>query len=81
MFSPDGVGINETLKPITSVHELKQLLLQVFYRWGSLTFRTEQIDHGWDGVGSAPDIYVWKIRLVDGQGDGHEHIGHVALLR
>ncbi len=80
-FTPDGDGINDVLRPITSVRDPKHFSLKIFNRWGSSIFTTGDQEKGWDG-GTAPSgIYVWKVWITDALGTQHEVVGHVALLR
>ncbi len=80
-FTPNGDGINDVLRPITSVRNPKDFSLIIFDRWGARLFATADVQQGWDG-GSVPSgVYVWKLWITDAMGDQHTGVGHVVLLR
>ena len=59
----------------------------IFDRWGNMIFNTENLNTGWDGRANngadeaQQDVYVWKVKLTDVFGKGHEYIGTVTLVR
>jgi len=87
-FTPDGSGLNNIFRAYTNIAVTK-FEMNIFDRWGSLLFNSEDIVRGWDGTfrGQAlnPGVYVYFIRyeLVNGSGVVEEKIvsGDVALLR
>ncbi len=84
-FSPNSDGINDVFGVVTSVNASKEFELLVFDRWGENIWASTDTHHGWDGsVGGseAPiGVYVWKLRLLDSVGEGHEEVGRVMLVR
>lgn len=66
-FSPSGDGINEVFIPVISTTELGVYEFQIFDRWGTELFYTEDILEGWDGLYKGakvfPGVYVWKLKL------------------
>jgi gliding motility-associated-like protein len=80
-FSPNDDEINELLRPITTVQDPRDFRMSIYDRWGSLIYTTRKLEEGWDGAKTDPGVYVWKIWISDAQGNMHEHIGHVTLLR
>lgn len=80
-FTPNNDGVNDVLMPMTSVRDPEAFLFMVYDRWGEPVFTTEDPHQGWDGSSYPLGIYVWKIWITDSQGDRHEQVGHVALLR
>jgi gliding motility-associated-like protein len=80
-FTPNGDGINDLFRPISSVARPKEFRMQVFDRWGAVLFSTEDLHQGWDGGGHPPGIYAWRLWITDTRGDRHELTGHVALVR
>jgi len=50
-------------------------------------FDNENLTIGWDGTANRGmniaqmDVYVWLINTKDINGDKHEYVGHVTLLR
>lgn len=47
-FSPNGDGENDEFKPVTDCNLAYSI--QVFNKWGSITFATNDITEGWDGT-------------------------------
>lgn len=80
-FTPNGDGINDVLMPITSVRQPSAFELRIFDRWGKQVYSTGSIHTGWDGGSLSSGVYVWKIWITDTEYNGHELVGHVALLR
>ncbi|MBP8823284.1 MAG: PKD domain-containing protein [Flavobacteriales bacterium] len=80
-FTPDGDGINDVLRPVTSVRDPAGFQLHIHDRWGTVRYSTGDPQGGWDGR-SAPDgLYIWSIWITDALGKPHEQRGHVVLLR
>lgn len=46
-FSPNNDGTNDTFKPVTDCQ--LTFFMQVYNKWGSIVFSTEDITKGWDG--------------------------------
>jgi len=65
-FTPNGDGLNDRFR-ISDIEPGKQWLLQIFNRWGTLIFQTNDLNTGWDGTcfnQPCPcDTYVWVITL------------------
>jgi len=80
-FSPNDDDINEVLLPQTSVQHPKYFRMSIYDRWGGLMYTTTDLYAGWNGGSVEPGVYVWKIWITDAQGDEHEKIGSVTLLR
>lgn len=47
-FSPNNDGINDTFKPITAI-EIAEYQLQIYDRWGSVIYVTNDIEQSWNG--------------------------------
>lgn len=47
-FSPNGDGENELFKPVTDCN--LQYSIQVFNKWGAITYASADITAGWDGT-------------------------------
>ncbi|HEY0976631.1 MAG TPA: gliding motility-associated C-terminal domain-containing protein [Flavobacteriales bacterium] len=80
-FTPDGDGSNEVFVPIHSVREPREYRWMIFDRWGSVLFETTTSGAGWDGGAQVEGVYVWKLWIRDTEGQRHERVGHVALIR
>lgn len=59
--------------------------LLIFNRWGELIYTIEDINDYWDGTYNGilvqDGTYVWKATLLDLNGDEHEFVGHVNVLK
>jgi gliding motility-associated-like protein len=75
---------NEVFRPIIAGYEGWRYKLTIFDRWGLAIWSTEDRNVGWDGRkdGAEPviDVYVWKV-ILERDGDAHDFIVHVTLLR
>ena len=89
-FTPDGDGNNEFFFPKGIGIEEGAFSFYIFDRWGDMVFKSEGSFAnvvGWDGIAnngkevSQQDVFVWLIRTEDQNGNAHEYIGHVTLLR
>lgn len=75
-FMPKGVGINPD-----------NFTMRIFDRWGNMIFQTNDVNHGWDGHANGGskvaqiDTYVWKIETQDFNGNNHQYIGHVTIVK
>ena len=89
-FSPAS-GISENSRLHVFGHGIISMELFIYDRWGDMVFKSQgSFDReviGWDGTAnggqniSQQDVYVWLIRTEDKNGDAHEYVGHVTLLR
>ena len=93
-FTPNGDGKNDYFFPQGIGVEEEEFEFYVFDRWGDLAYKskgtfdlTKFAEWGWDGKANGGkkmaqnDVYVWLIRTDDTNGDTHEYIGHVTLLK
>lgn len=83
-FSPNGDGLNETLKPLAL--GLKSVdAFRIYNRWGQLLFQTRLIGVGWDGTfggkEQAPGTYVWYAEGTDYLNRKIQRKGSVVLIR
>jgi gliding motility-associated-like protein len=86
-FTPNGDGVNDVWFPKGIGIGDDQYELYIFNRWGQLIFESYDKNIGWDGTARSSgnlaklDVYVWMIRTVDHNGEPHEYIGHVTVVR
>ncbi|MFT3885682.1 MAG: PKD domain-containing protein [Flavobacteriales bacterium] len=80
-FTPNNDGINDLFGVVASVRRPTGYILTIFDRWGAELFTSTQAYQGWDGSGLPDGVYVWKLSIRDAEGQLHEHVGHVTLLR
>jgi len=83
-FSPNGDGLNESLKPI-SIGYRNINYFRVFNRWGQQMFYTTKVNEGWDGTwkGVPQDIgtYYWILSITNRFGKEEVVKGDSALIR
>ncbi len=69
-FSPDGDGLNDAFRAITSSGNIASFHMYIYNRWGVLVFESHDISQGWDGnynSDPAPSgAYVYKIEYTVG---------------
>jgi len=89
-FTPNSDFLNDLFMPKFSPYGLdeKTYEMEIFDRWGHSVFKTKDPAKGWDGTiqnkGNDPlkeDVYVFKIKYKDVEGNVYDKIGHVALIR
>ena len=64
-FSPDGDGLNDAFRAITSSDNIASFQMYIYNRWGILVFESHDITRGWDGTykgKQAPaGTYVYRV--------------------
>ena len=84
-FSPNGDGLNELFMPQGTGYVTDNYLFEIYTKWGSRVFRTNDITAGWDGKskGGADSFnqYLWYLRVTDNLGTIHNLKGFVTLLK
>jgi gliding motility-associated-like protein len=64
-FSPNGDGVNDVFRVVSSADNITRFSLQIYDRWVELVFESTDINEGWNGQIKnrlAPaDSYVWAI--------------------
>ncbi len=82
-FSPDADGYNDELH--VDGNNINQMTLQIYNRWGTLVFETQDQAQGWDGTyqGKAlpPDVYGYYLQCTCDGGDTALLKGNITLLR
>lgn len=92
-FTPNGDGLNDEIKPKGAAWMFDNYAFEIYTRWGVRVFRTTDPTKGWDGgyhesrdipgkyLANANDVYYWKAKLTDNQGNEHRYEGHFMLVR
>ena len=58
-FTPNDDGTNPVFLPIFSYpDEIEEYRMEIYNRWGTLVFRTEEITFGWDGANAMNGVYA-----------------------
>ncbi|MFN4234061.1 MAG: PKD domain-containing protein [Bacteroidia bacterium] len=82
-FTPNGDGVNDSF--YGKGYGIKEIVFQVFDRWGLLLFETTDVNEGWKGTyqgeNCQQDVYVYQVRIVDIFDRKHQYRGHVNLIR
>jgi gliding motility-associated-like protein len=88
-FTPDGDDINEVFLPrLTGIPFMETYKFEIFDRWGTVIFVTEDPTEAWTGsvregdYFAKDDAYNWQI-IVQLKGSDKERVyaGHVILIR
>jgi len=86
-FTPNGDGINESFFPKGFGIDKENFQLYIYNRWGDVIYETTNIDLPWDGRGNTGEeiapigVYVWMVVTYDIDGNEHQFVGKVTLLR
>lgn len=86
-FTPDGNGVNDVFRPITTDMAPEDYHLRIFDRWGQMIFETTDPVKGWDGSGKGggkanTGVYVWRLEYRPlFTADKLDAFGQVTLLR
>jgi gliding motility-associated-like protein len=90
VFTPNGDFLNDRFV-IHASAEIKQIdMVQIFDRWGELVFEQYEFppnteEYGWDGrlngEEKIPAVYTYFATWKDGEGDPHQSMGDVTLVR
>ncbi|MBK7383603.1 MAG: CotH kinase family protein [Flavobacteriales bacterium] len=85
-FSPNGDGFNDTFRPMINVVDLASFEFEVFDRWGSVLYATNNPWAEWDGTAGGHDVpvgvYPFRAYAVDAvKKDVHELFGHLTIVR
>ncbi len=70
IFSPNGDGINDTLRFVDPSNQFPNVSLEVFDRYGNSVFEMAQYDSSWDGTSNNGNLprgtYFYLLNLGDG---------------
>ena len=87
-FTPNDDGLNEEFIPVftkdTNFDE-KSFEMEIYDRWGHMLFKSKGVLKGWNGVFKGEpvkeEVYIYKIRYKDPEGNLNNITGHFTLLR
>jgi len=88
-FSPNFDGLNDVFTPVFSEYGLdtKSYEMEIFDRWGHSLFRTKDTSKGWDGSVQnkgeplKEEVYIYRIKYKDLEGNSYSKMGHLTLLK
>lgn len=82
-FTPNGDGLNEEIKVVGKF--IEQVEFSIFNRWGTLIFKSNELDKGWDGFlpdREAPEgTYSYTVLVKDASGEEYFKSGVFNLIR
>lgn len=84
-FSPNEDGLNDVFHPV--MLGISKYEMRIYDRWGELIFETQNQDEPWVGNVKGGNhyaengVYIFKVKVNDMLGLGHEFTGHIALIR
>ena len=83
-FTPNGDGLNDVFKPITSA-EIISYQLDIFMMNGQHIFSSKSLDYGWNGEYQGSLVtngtYIYVIKYKDTTGKEHIDKGQLLLMR
>jgi gliding motility-associated-like protein len=84
-FTPEGDGLNETFNVHGLTSEFYGYEMQIYDRWGSKVYHSNNIAKGWDGTvngkNGLPGVYVYIITMRNPLHHVIQFKGAVTLLR
>ena len=82
IFSPNGDGVNDTLRFVDDTNQFPNNRLEVFDRYGNSVFEMEGYDSTWDGTGNNGDLPKGTYFYVLDLGNGTEpQKGWIQIIR
>lgn len=83
-FSPNGDGLNETLKPIVG-SDVKSFTLSVYDRWGNRILLSSDPKLSWDGTVNGQPLntgpYAFMLEIIYLDGTTEMKSGNITLIR
>lgn len=79
-FSPNGDGRNDLFRCRVN-DDISKYQLQVFNRWGTLVFQSNDPGQAWDGYRQPAGSYVWVLVYTDSKLQGRRQQGSLVLVR
>jgi hypothetical protein len=83
-FTPGG--LNPIFIPVVSFQDVSKYEFSIVDRWGQVVFQTNDPTVGWDGVHQqsgklvAPNLYVYVLKVVDGNNQEYFFRGNVSVI-
>ena len=84
-FTPGG--FNPIFIPVITFSDINKYEFSVVNRWGQVIFQTTDINQGWDGTLpdsdklATNDVFVYVVKVVDGNNQEKFYRGTVTLIR
>lgn len=83
-FTPGG--LNPVFIPVVSFQDVSKYEFSIVDRWGQVVFQTNDPAQGWDGHHQqsgklvAPNLYVYVLKVVDGNNQEYFFRGNVSVI-
>ncbi|MNK01806.1 hypothetical protein D3C87_196140 [compost metagenome] len=83
-FTPGG--LNPIFIPVVSFQDVSKYEFSIVDRWGQVVFQTTDPTVGWDGLHQqsgklvAPNLYVYVLKVVDGNNQEYYFRGNVSVI-
>ena len=81
-FTPGADALNPVFLPVFSYpDEIEEYCMEIYNRWGTLVFRTEEKTFGWDGANAMSGVYAVIVRYKT-RGEAERTVkGSVTVVR
>jgi gliding motility-associated-like protein len=83
MFSPNGDGNNDAFCVLGNC--VQSMELTIYNRWGEVMFESSSQSNCWDGTHRDKPVnsgsYVYKLRVINTDGEEEITTGNVTLVR
>ncbi len=81
-FTPGADALNPVFLPVFSYpDEIEEYRMEIYNRWGTLVFRTEEKTFGWDGANAMSGVYAVIVRYKT-RGEAERTVkGSVTVVR
>jgi gliding motility-associated-like protein len=81
-FTPNDDGKNQVFLPVFSYpDEIEEYRMEIYNRWGTLVFRTEEKSFGWDGANAINGVYAVVVHYKT-RGEKEKTVkGNVVVVR
>lgn len=82
ILTPNGDGLNETLKFPSNTDKCYDFVLTIFNRWGEKIFETDNLNQLWNpGNAKNTGVYFWVLSYRGADGATHYRNGTITLVR
>ena len=81
-FTPGPDALNPVFLPVFSYpDEIEEYSMEIYNRWGTLVFRTEEKTYGWDGANATDGVYAVIVRYKSRGAKPATVTGSVTVVR
>ena len=81
-FTPGADALNPVFLPVFSYpDEIEEYRMEIYNRWGTLVFRTEEKTFGWDGANAIDGVYAVVVHYKSRGEKAKRVTGNVTVIR